>query len=146
MNKQLSGKQFIFACVGILIFGLIFLGGLNYFLNPTLSQDLWSLTGPITSTPRSFNLEINSPDNNLLAFDKTVVISGKSSPKATIIVSNGESNTGFEADLNGDFSKVIELLSGMNLIKIVAFDSEGNSKEEERMVYFSEEGLEKKKN
>jgi hypothetical protein len=71
-----------------------------------------------------------------------VIVSGKTAPFATIIVVNGEQTTGFEAQGTGDFSKIITLSEGVNILQITAFDKEGTIKTATKYVYFTKDKLE----
>ncbi len=150
MNKKLSFKAFLFYQAVIFTFSLIFLGGMYYLLNDgrfpccekkDLLTSRWALQGPLTKEPSSFNLEINNPDDNTVVFEGTVSVSGKTAPKATVIISSGARDIGLNADSKGEFSKVIDLSSGPNTLTITAFDSSGNSTNETRFIYYSEEKL-----
>ena len=142
MNKVLSTKTFIISHLALLVLSLIFLGGFYYILN----ADQFNNTPikdylPVTTKPVSFNLDITNPDDELLVFDKSLVISGKTSPRASIIISFADQNSGLQADGNGEFSKVVVLNKGANEILIAAFDSSGNTKTVSRTIYYSEEKL-----
>lgn len=96
---------------------------------------------PVSSKPISFSLEINNPDDNLLSFDKSLIISGKTSPKATVIIWSDDLDTGFSVNPDGSFSKVVTLDPGLNILNITSFDSVGNSKSISKTVFYSEEKL-----
>lgn len=140
-HQEISIKTFIVSHLTMLLLSLVFLGGVYYILNQD-NRNWVSEYTPVTQAPSSFSLEINNPDDNLLTFDKNLTISGKSAPKATIIVSTQTLDSGLEANIKGDFLKIIPLTVGLNKITITAFDSQGNQKQAEKMVYYSEEKLE----
>ena len=142
MKCILSTKQFILSNLTILILSLIFLGGLYFVLySDKFNDTLIKQYLPVTTKPISFNLDITNPDDELLVFDKSQVISGKTGPRTNVIISLSEQNIGLQANGNGEFSKVIVLSKGLNEITIAAFDSEGNSKTVSRTIYYSEEKL-----
>ncbi len=142
MNKVLSLKAFILSNLIILILSLIFLAGFYYILNSDQfkASPIKSYL-PVTNKPISLNLDITNPDDELLVFDKSQVISGKTAPKATVIISIANINQGMQADTNGEFSKVIVLNKGLNEITIGVFDNSGNSKTVSRTIYYSEDKL-----
>lgn len=142
MNKVLSTKAFIISHFTILVLSLIFLGGFYYVLNVDQINDTPIKDYlPVTLKPVSFNLDVTNPDDELLVFDKSLVISGKTAPRASVIISFADQNAGLAADGNGEFSKVVVLNKGVNEISIAAFDSSGNTKNVSRTIYFSEEKL-----
>ena len=140
----ITTKQFIISHSLILLFGLTVLFGMYFYLN--LGNPKFDLKNyyPVTRKPLSLSLSINSPDNNSLVFDKSLLISGSSEPFATIIINNlkTEESFGTEADSKGEFSQIIGLDLGPNEIYITTFDSSGNSKTEERDIYYADEKLE----
>lgn len=142
MNKVLSTKIFIVAQALILVLGLIFLGGLYFILNSEqYNKTPLQNYRPVTREPVSFNLEITNPDDEILVFDKSLIVSGRTSSKATIIISNLDQNMGLQADSNGEFSKVVDLTNGENEIEIAAFDENGNTKSFSRTIFYSEEKI-----
>lgn len=144
-EKELSFQAFILSHLLILAFGLGVLGWLYYMLYdiklPFAPKSAFESYQPVTTTPISFNLDLNNPDEDSLVFDKSIVISGKTSPQASVIVSVDDKDTALQSNSNGDFSKVVVLSSGLNRVRVDAFDSQGNTKEVTRLVYFSEEKL-----
>lgn len=150
MNRKLSFKSFLLYQAVIFIFSLIFLGGMYYLLNegdfPCCKQkdflkSRWVLQGPLTKEPLNFNLEISNPDDNTVVFENTVSVSGKTAPKATVIISSNTHDIGLNADNKGGFSKIMDLSSGPNTLTITAFDPSGSSTSEARFIYYSEEKL-----
>ncbi len=144
-TREISVKTFIVSHLIILIAGLVFLGGLYYILNegnlPFFNSHNLNNYTPVTSEPISFNLEVTNPEDDLLTFDKNIVISGKTAPEATVIISGNNFDTGSPASQKGDFSEVVTLTTGPNIIKITAFDESGNSKTVLKNVYYSEEKI-----
>lgn len=141
LNTPLSTTAFIVSCVGILVVGGIYLSVMYQLLNPIINSTLWALTGPITKAPSSFNLELNSPEDEMVTFERSIIVSGKTTPKSVVIIVNGNNYQTVEANNIGDFYKGIDLSVGLNNIQISAFDEEGNTKLIERKVFYSEEKL-----
>lgn len=143
MNKQLSPRSFIISIILILLVSLGFLGGLYYFLNKDFPkiEKKETVYNPVTKEPVSFNLEINNPEDDLLMYDKSVVVSGSTSPETTILITNGERNYGTEADNKGSFSRVVELQPGLNALTVNAFNETGETKSVTKTVYYSQEKL-----
>lgn len=126
----------IVAGIGVIIWaGLSHLGSANSKL-PALEN-----SAPVTLDRVSLSLQLDSPDNKTVLFDQSLLVSGKTSPKATIIVNDDGDYSGVTADSGGSFSKRITLDDGLNQLTVTAFDSEGNSKTEHRTVYYSADQL-----
>ena len=142
MNKIISAKTFILSHLALLIIGLTFFISLSIYLNPDYfkAKNLKDYL-PVTTKPISFNLDINNPEDELLLFENSTLISGKTSPNATVVISSEDFDIGMQTNNQGEFSKLIELSEGINLIQITAFDQNGNSKEAIRTIYYSKEKL-----
>lgn len=140
LNQKISTKNFVISQIVIFLFGLTFIGFLYYILNS--NPPLGSLKNylPVTKEPKSFNLEINT-DDELLVFDNNILISGKSSPYASIVIFTQDKDEATLANAKGEFSKIIPLSKGLNNLIVTAFDDEGNSKSQERTIYYSEEKI-----
>ncbi len=139
--KELSLGGFLFSQMMILIIGLAFLGGLFFILNPDFMASKSVYHSPVTNEPLSLYLDISNPEDELLIFDSSVVVSGKTSPNASVIISSKENDSGVSANVFGEWSKVFSLSPGLNILTISAFDEQGNSKTEKRTVYYSQEKL-----
>ncbi len=142
MNKPLSSKIFFVSCTLILILSLAFLAGLYFILNSDqfLKSALQQTYRPVTTKPISFSLEIGSPDDETLVFEKDILISGRTNPKATIIITT-DGYTGLTAGAEGEFSKVVELKPGLNEITVAGFDEKGNYEVITRTIYYSKEKI-----
>ena len=137
----LSTKTFVISHLTILLLGLAFFGGLYYYLYPEKFQAAVTEYNPVTREPISLFLEISSPEDDILVSDPNLVISGKTGPDTSVVISNNVTDVGLQAEKDGRFSKVFPLTPGANIIVINAFDSEGNSKTATKTVYFTEEEL-----
>ncbi len=138
-----KGLPFIRILLGALAVSIL---GSLYLSKPAIESllkkaDTAQNYSPVSREIKSMNLEINNPEDELFSLDKTIVVSGKSSPKAWVVIANGDNFVGLQAGDGGEFSTVLNLQSGINQIQIFAFDSKGNSKKQQRMVYFSEEKI-----
>jgi hypothetical protein len=146
-NTPLSDKTFIMSHLSLLLLSLAFLAGLYFVLNKDINytQSLISdYNTPVTMKPASFTLDIKNPEDESLIATKSLVISGKTGPKSSVVVAvDGISSTytGVEADSNGDFQLTVSLANGLNMLEIMAFDQQGNSKSLKRSVYYTEEQL-----
>lgn len=142
MNHILSTKQFIISHLVLLLLSLTFLGGMYYILNESdFKANLVRDYRPVTTKHLSFNFELSNPEDELLVFEKTVLVSGKTAPRATIIITSDIDTIATSANNLGEFSKVINLSKGLNNLTIVGFDESGNSKQEIRTIFYSEEKI-----
>lgn len=145
INTPMETHHFIFSQLGILIAALLFLGGMYWVLN---SDDFRTQVVdkylPVTVKQASFGLELNSPDDELLIFSNSVLISGKTGAKASVIIAvagNTDHFDAVQADNEVKFQRTVMLSPGLNSIEISSFDGGNNSKTVTRSVYYSEEKL-----
>lgn len=142
LTRKLSRNEFIISHILILILGLSFLFGLYYILNLQYPQNLKPFEkGPVTSAPRTLRLEVEQPDEDVLSFDSSVIVSGKTAPFSDILIFSDTQNLVLRSDLKGSFSTVFNLDEGVNLITVTVFDSSGDAKSDSRSVYYSKEKI-----
>lgn len=145
MNRKLSFRTFIISQIIILFAGLAFLGGLYYILNLQypVESSKFSLGkfGPITKEPTTFSLELTTPDDDSLVFQKVLEISGKTSSNSQVLISSPLGDLVTQSKSDGSFSADFSLDEGVNEIKIIVFDKNGDQKELERTVYYSKEKI-----
>jgi hypothetical protein len=142
LKKKLSTKQFFISQILILIVGLIFLGGLYYILNLQYRVDSNPFSkGPLTSAPKTLRLDLDHPDDNSLSFEPSIIISGKTAPLKEILVFTDTQDLVITSKKDGSFSTVLNLGEGVNSITTAVFDSDGDTKSEQRTVYYSKEKL-----
>jgi hypothetical protein len=139
-NKHLSFGQFLVSQFIIILLAVMFIGGMYLILNP-LKPTIDPFKSPVTQAPVSLYLDINNPENESVSFDQSIILSGKTTPKASIIISSADYDLGVDANEFGDFSTVFPLAVGPNQIHIQVFDSMGNTKSVVRSVYYSQEKL-----
>ncbi len=142
MSKPLSTKNFVLSLIIIVVVSLTG----TYFFHQYLYGDSLNLKdlknyNPVSRKPISFNVEVTNPEDELLTFDKTTIVSGRTISKAVVLISNNGNDYATVANDNGEFSKVINLDKGSNDITVNVFDSFGNSKTINRSIYYSEEQI-----
>jgi hypothetical protein len=140
MGKELSGKVFIISLSLIFLLSLAGIGGLYYYINSEKFDSSFKYL-PVSQDPISFSLTVSSPEDNTLVQDGSVIVSGRTAPFASLIVIDGEQTTAFDAQSNGDFSKIITLSEGPHVLQINAFDKTGAVKTVSKSVYYTKESL-----
>lgn len=133
------------ATVFLLIAGGVFFFLKNQQLGPSFQKELQIQISPLqekslSPSPSenifSLPLILLSPQNQSLSKTNSLKVSGKTKPKATVVVNEKE----ITADKEGNFSLNITLDEGENLISILAYDEDGNYAEEELTVNYEPEG------
>lgn len=144
--KQLSTTTFVVFTIIILFIGLSLTGFLYYITNIQYQNQkpkniFKALQGPVTTKPASLTLEVGSPEDNLLTFGSSLLISGNTSESSNILISSDAEDLVVKSKSDGSFSTVIELTEGVNNISITVFDENGDQKQVEKVVYYSKEKL-----
>jgi hypothetical protein len=73
-----------------------------------------------TPAPSKHSLTIDQPDDNSVVSSSELMISGKTTPQSTIAVVSEKNEYFVQADEAGLFSQKIELITGINEIKIAS--------------------------
>lgn len=140
LKMRLPVGAFIFVMLLILALGGAGIYWFNSNFNPAALTTLQNMI-PVTSEPVSLTLNLSSPEDNSLVFSEDLLIQGKTSPKAVVILSTNSSDLLLEPTPQGDFSVSVKLQPGLNLLSINAFDQAGIQKTENRTIYYSEEKI-----
>lgn len=137
----MSPKAFILSMVLLLVLGVAFFVGLHFYLNQSSTAPKSALLGPVTQEPVSLILTLSGPDDNQLTFDSHLLLQGRTSSDAAVILSSDGEDLVLDTDNKGNFSTTIKLRQGLNQMTVRAFDSSGNSKSENRTIYYSTEKI-----
>ncbi len=142
MHRKLSARFFIISLTLISLLALAGLSGLYFYLNQASVKPTPAiLNGPVTAPHQDITLSLSGPDDNSLVFDPNLLVGGTTLPEATIIINWNDNNKVVRAGNDGTFSATLKLDAGVNNLKVAAFDSSGNSKEEDRLIFYSTEKL-----
>lgn len=134
-------EKLILSFVAILI-GLAVAGAAFFLYQNTTKKSQPEIVRKISPTPlpvSSFYLSITDPKDQSVASSKTIKISGKTSPTATVIVFTSGDQQVIQPTKLGDFNTTIQITEGLNLIKITAIEKDGETQTVERMVGYSTE-------
>lgn len=141
MSKKLSTTIFTLSMIILFTVGVAFLISLHVLVNPAVNQVAIKDYQPVTSKPISLTLDLSSPDDNSLVFDNNLLVSGKTTSGAMVLITLNDDNQLIDAGNQGNFSLTIKLQLGGNQLIISSFDNLGNYKSESRTIYYSEEKL-----
>lgn len=143
MYKKLSNKIFVFFSILTFISGLFFIGALYFIINiqyqtPTRYS---KLAGPVTSPPKSLRIDLERPDDDTLSFDQSIIISGKTGPNLDVLITTDTKSLVIKSKPDGNFSLILDLDEGVNKITAAVFDATGDSRSEQRTVYYSKDKI-----
>ncbi len=97
--------------------------------------------GPVTVLPKSLRIDLDQPDDNLLTFQSSLIVSGSTLPNLLVLISTQSQDSVVESKKDGSFSTVIQLEEGVNNLTVTVFDQGGDSRSAERTVYYSKEKI-----
>lgn len=131
--------SFIAVLIGLLVAGLAFYLYQTTKVVDTPQPKKTTNSLPTKTPEKSFFLTIERPENEEVFERKSVPISGKTSPDATVIVSTSLAEKVLTASRNGSFTATIDIEDGQNVIEIISIAPNGESTKETRVVTFSTE-------
>nr|MBI5455882.1 hypothetical protein [Candidatus Levybacteria bacterium] len=136
MKQERVILSFIMVVIGLLVAGVGF-----YFYQTTkiVSTNSSALIKPTpTETPKStIFLSINTPTNEEVVSSKTLIVSGKTIPEATVVIVTNSDQLVIKPSSQGDFSTTITLGNDQNLIRIHALSPNGEIATVEKTVTYS---------
>jgi hypothetical protein len=136
-------ERVILSFIMVLI-GLLVAGGLFFFYQSTktVSPSTTTIVNRITPTPTpkpKLYLSLNQPTDEQVVSNKTLSISGKTNPGATLIIITGADQQVIQPSTQGDFSTTITLDDGQNLIEMHSILPSGETIMIRRTVTYSTE-------
>jgi hypothetical protein len=139
-------KEVAYAIVGGIVLGLIVAFGV-YRINSTISGKNRG-AGIATPTPKSaalgeFKVVLDKPGENDVITTDSVIVSGLTRPLSWITFSGEDSDYIVQSDTSGVFSQDVELTSGVNQIKVTAFEASGRTSATQVLVVYSSSFREK---
>lgn len=143
LRYRLTRKQFMLSQILILAVGLFLIITLYYLVNIQYRQTAnpYSQGLTVTTSPKSLRIDLDQPDNDLLTFSQTVIVSGQTGPNMDVLISSQSEDLIVKSTPDGKFSTIFDLTAGVNEISVVVFDATGDTRSAERTVYYSEEKI-----
>jgi hypothetical protein len=141
MKQERVILSFIMVLIGLLVAGAAFY---FYQSTKTLPEKSSVATDVTKATPTpapTIFLTINQPANESVVSNKTLIISGKTSPNATVLLITDSGQEAFTPSSQGDFSTTITLDNGQNIITIEAVLGNGEIASTQRVVTYSTESF-----
>ena len=140
MKQERVVLSFIMVLIGLLVAGVAF-----YFYQTTkVIPDKSNTSNVISPTPTlkpTIFLSLSQPGNESVVSSKTLKISGKTEPGATVVIITDSDQLVLEPSSQGDFSTTIIISNGQNLINIRAISKNGDMVSVQRTVTYSTENF-----
>jgi hypothetical protein len=137
MKQERVILSFIMVLIGLLVAGALFY---FYQINKQIPVKLHNAISP-TPTPKIAKeiifLNLTSPNNEIVVNNKTITVTGKTNPDATVIIITKADQQVFKTTQTGDFKAILTLETDQNLITIISVLPDGESKQIQRVVTYS---------
>lgn len=134
-------KEVLWAIAGGIILGLVVAFGV-YRINSTISSNKKFTNDLSTPTPTpsatiGLNVVLDKPEEDVVLTQSSVKVSGLTSPNTWVIFSGEDSNSIVQSDKSGGFSQSVDLVPGVNQIKVTVFGVNGEKNATEVLVVYS---------
>ncbi|MBI2026046.1 MAG: hypothetical protein HYT06_01550 [Candidatus Levybacteria bacterium] len=128
----------------IMVFiGLVVAAGAFFFYQANTKENKDQVAqinvSPTPLIESGFFLNVESPKDESLADRKTIKVSGKTTPDATVVILTTSLHEVVKPSMQGDFSTNITIDDGLNYIKIQAIAPNGEIETVERVVSYTTE-------
>lgn len=131
-------KELVWATIVGISLGLVIAFGVwrvNANLKP---KNIFVNSTPRPKTnPSDFQIVLDGPENNDVVTTSSTTVSGITKPLSWITVSGEDDDYIIQADNEGVFTQDVNLISGVNQIKITAFDAAGSQSIQKVLVVYS---------
>lgn len=130
---------FIAIAIGLVATTLVFF---LYQQTKTLPREVASTNqgAKPTETPKKSNLlVVESPKNESISAKRSIIVKGKTDPKATIVVSTNQADDVVKPTADGKFSVTIAIDAGANKIVTRAIMPDGQEANDTRVITYSTE-------
>jgi len=131
--------SFIATLFGLLVAGLAFYAfQATKTIAPLRTKTISIVSSSPTPTPTIF-LTVDRPKDEEVVNNKTVIISGKTTSNAVIVVITASFQDVITPALNGDFATTVSIDDGQNVIQIISIAPNGESITIKKTVTYSQE-------
>lgn len=139
MKQEKVILSFIAVLIGLVVAGVVFyIYQSTKTVSTTQSQRLENPT-PTPNQKSSLFLQIYEPKDEQIADRKTVTISGKTNPGATVAILTTTGEEIIQPSREGNFNTTIQIDDGINYIKIQAFLPTGETETVQRIIAYTTE-------
>ena len=142
MKTEKVVLSFIAVLIGLFASGIAFY---LYQSTKTIPQSEIKTISLVSPTPKNEKsnvfLTLNKPKDEEVVSEKTITISGKTTPTATVVIVSEYTEQVITPAKNGDFSTTITLQDKQNYIEIAAIDPSGDEVTVSRTVTYSTESF-----
>ncbi len=139
MKKEKLILSFIATLFGLLVAGVLFyLFQATKTITPNNTKTISFVSPTPTSIPSVF-LTVDRPKDEDVVTSKILVISGRSTSNAVIIIMTDSFEDVITPSGSGDFSTTVSINDGQNIVEIIAIAPNGESATVKKTVTYSQE-------
>lgn len=131
--------SFIATLFGLLVAGVAFYAFQATKTITTSNTKTLSIVSPTPVPHPTIFLTVDRPKDEEVVNNKTVIISGKTSSNAVIVVIATSFEDVITPTLNGDFSTTANIDDGQNVIEVISIAPNGESSTIKKAVTYSQE-------
>ncbi len=139
MKQERVVLSFIMVLIGLVVAGGAFFFYQSTRETPQTEEKIEINTSPTPTVNSGFFLKVFNPKDESLADRKTITVSGKTTPDATVVILTTSTHEVVKPSSQGDFTTNITIDDGSNYIKIQAIAPNGEIQTTERIVSYTTE-------
>lgn len=131
--------SFVAAAFGLLVAGLVFFAFQATKTITSNNAKTISFASPTPTPVPSVFLTVDRPKDEEVVNSKILVVSGKTTSNAVVIVITDSSEDVITPSISGDFSTTVNLSEDQNVLEIIAIAPNGESIRIKRTITYSQE-------
>lgn len=131
--------SFIATLFGLLVAGIAFYLFQSTKIVPNSTMKTVSFASPAPTSMPSIFLTLDQPKDEEVVNSKVLIVSGRTSSNAVVIVITDSSEDVITPSSNGDFSTTVNLDEGQNILEVISIAPNGESIKIKRTVTYSQE-------
>ncbi len=137
MKQERVILSFIMVIIGLLVAGVAFYIYQGTKSVPSSKTSILVASPTPTPVATSVYLNVDSPTDESVLGNKTVTVSGKTTPHPTIVIMTNSDQKVITPSGVGDFTTTIIITDGGNLLRVTAFGSDGQSETIQKTITYS---------
>jgi len=139
-------KEVLWAIIAGVLLGLVVAFGvwrINSTFTPKKHQPSSASPTPTASDISEFKVVLDKPENDDVVTTGTVTVTGVTKSGSWVTLSGESGDYTVQSDTSGAFSQDVDLIPGINQIKVTAFNSSGNQNATDVLVVYSSSFVER---
>ncbi|KKQ43019.1 MAG: hypothetical protein US60_C0009G0022 [Microgenomates group bacterium GW2011_GWC1_37_8] len=141
MRKEIIIAIFVGILVGLVVAFGVWRANSAIKTSNNLSTEKNIQPSPDAENPlnEELNVTLSQPEDLDVVSQNTTQIMGITRPNTLVVISSEEDDYVIKSDLNGEFKQDVKLVSGINDIRLLVFDTNQNISQSNLTLVYSEE-------